>query len=304
MSTKSQTSFTVKYDGPALKDHSMSAIDLGPALYALGTLCQEATRVVAGEEAKVDVQVKATGEGSFEIDFMFLIEHAVAATPLLMEAGPPTSKDILALISGLLNFSKWKQGRSITKQEKDLKDGTKVVVSGDNNTTFVNNGVINLNGNFYVRTAEREAVQPLLVDGVEKFFMRDDEGQQLVEVMEEEVADGYFDVVPEEVGLPNNLVPPQVLPAFLSLLSPVFRPGRKWEFYYGRQKIFVLILDEKFNDRVFGKGERFGVGDGFMVDLRITQNWLPNGNVRNDYEIVEVKETRPGPKPQELPLTP
>ena len=308
MSTKSQTNFTVKYDGPALKDHSMSAVDLGPALYALGSLCQESTRALTGEETKVDVQVKAIGKGSFEIDLMFLLDHAIAATPLLMEAGHPTAKDILAFISELLHFSKRKEGKPIVEQKKISNktggDDYEVALAGDENMLIVNKGVMILNGNYYVRNAEKGCMDPLLLKGVDKFSMRDDKDQPLVEVTEEEVTDGYFDVIPEEVGLSSNLTPPHVLPAFLSLLSPVFRPGRKWQFYYGSQKIFALILDKKFNDRVFGKGERFGVGDGFMVDLRITQNWLPNGNVRNDYEIVEVKDTRPGPKPQELPLTP
>ena len=47
-------------------------------------------------------------------------------------------------------------------------------------------------------------------------------------------------------------------------------------------------------------GERFGVGDRFRVRLCLSQVLLPNGKIRNDYEIIKVIETTEGPKQLDL----
>ena len=56
-------------------------------------------------------------------------------------------------------------------------------------------------------------------------------------------------------------------------------------------------------NRVFVSGERFGVGDIFRVRLCLTQVLLPNGKIRNDYEITKVIETTEGPKQLDLGVT-
>ena len=64
----SAASFTLKYDGPALAQGSMSTRDLGPALQAIGDLFDRASVLVHLEDVDVDVQVTATLQGSFEVE--------------------------------------------------------------------------------------------------------------------------------------------------------------------------------------------------------------------------------------------
>ena len=310
---RSEAKFAIKYDGPALENHTMNAKDLGPALLAISSLCQEANRVLTGENAEVEVQVKAAGEGSFEIGFE-LVQYVTAVAPLLLEKGRPTANDILELlglsthpgVSGLLGFLKWKKGRPIEKEESFSDDHGKklsrVSTRGRDNTTIVNQGVINMFHDLLVRKAQRQLLAPLEADGITKFYIRDNKGQTSSEVDENEVVEGYFDVTPDEVGLTDKLSLPQEIEAFLILRAPVFKAEKKWQFVYGNQTIFALILDEKFNDKVFNKGERFGVSDRFLVKLCITQSLLPSGNIHNDYQITKVIKTIQGPNQQELPL--
>ena len=64
--------FAIAYDGPALEDHTMDVQTLGPALLAVGDMCREANRVMNGQEvADINVRVKATAAGCFDILFEF-----------------------------------------------------------------------------------------------------------------------------------------------------------------------------------------------------------------------------------------
>jgi hypothetical protein len=65
----SRASFTIAYDGPALRDGAMDVRDLAPALLAVGQLFDAANTVLNQNEARVNVNVTATGDGSFEIFF-------------------------------------------------------------------------------------------------------------------------------------------------------------------------------------------------------------------------------------------
>ena len=53
------TNILLKYDGPALANHSMDVSDLAPALMAFGTMCKEANNVLNHKRASVKVLVKA-----------------------------------------------------------------------------------------------------------------------------------------------------------------------------------------------------------------------------------------------------
>jgi hypothetical protein len=65
----SRASFNIAYDGAALRNGSMDVRDLAPALLAIGQLFDAANSALNHEEARVRVNVTATGAGSFEISF-------------------------------------------------------------------------------------------------------------------------------------------------------------------------------------------------------------------------------------------
>ena len=64
-----QAQFDIVYDGPAVADGSMNVRDLGPAMMAVGAAFESANRVANGDRATINVNVRATSQGSFEILF-------------------------------------------------------------------------------------------------------------------------------------------------------------------------------------------------------------------------------------------
>ena len=304
-----------KYDGPALATHTINARDLGTALLAISDLCQGANRVLTGEDAKVEVRVEVTGEGCYEIVFK-LIQYVEAVAPLFLEAGRLTAKEILELLGlyaspsvvGLLNFSKWRKGRPIIKEEtvisrNDSGDiNVQVTVLGDNNkidSIIIDKRVNHLDHDYPVREAQKDLLSPLRANVITNFSSRGEDNPVPVEVTDSEVAEGYFKT--EEFDLTETPVPD--IETSLTLRAPVFKRGAKWQFLFEGQFIYALILDEKFNDKVFEKGERFGADNRFRVKLRIKQSLSNKGKIQNNYEIIEVIEEILGPESPELPLS-
>ena len=310
---ESRAQFEIVYDGPALADHRMDVRDLGPALLAIGDLCQAVNRAISGEkDANLHVKVNATSKGSFEIELELLQQVTFLGS---LFGGQLTASDLVELIRDLLQFLKEKKGRRIDheveKTEDEVRESkraastaemavpdyqNKTVIVGDGNQITIDQPTYIVAADAASRAALRDLVDP--VDdqrGINRFRMKAKNGRADTEITSEEVRAGYFDVVPSEVGLADQPIPPQTIQAMLTLRAPVFDRYKKWQFFYGRPTIFVTILDEQFTKRVFENGERFGVGDRFRVKLRITQNLLADGKLRNDYEIVEVSEVVPRP---------
>ena len=307
----SKAEFSIAYDGPALANHTMDVHALGPALLAIGDMCREAHRVINGKDgAEVKVHVKATSEGCFNI-VLELVQAYKMVADLVRDQEVSTAKDIVEWLglgalpaTGLFAYIKWKRARKLVAQEP-VRDGGKgttynITVEGEGNTVIVIPGQVQqLASDPRVRAAQRRTLSPLNDDGIEEFQVR--QGRKTVfTVSKEELRKGYFDISQEDVGQEETINEPQTYEAILLLRSPVFEQDKKWQFYYGEQRISATLLDTDFVKRVFMSGERFGVGDRFRVRLCLSQVLLPNGKIRNDYEIIKVIETTEGPKQLDL----
>ena len=303
--------FAIAYDGPALEDHTMDVQSLGPALLAIGDMCREAHRVINGQNvAEVHVHVKATGDGCFSIIFE-LSQLLDQVSSLVDDDNIATAKEILKWLGiggtagggtagGLLGYLKWKRGRKIAKQQITT-DGQgnpvyNITVEGDHSSvTVISEPVYKLSQDPRVRAAQRRTLSPLSHEGVNEFQVRQGR-KSVLSIGKDEVKRGYFDLSPDEFTGEEPIGEPQVIEVVLLLRAPVFVQDAKWQFYYGQQRISAILGDPEFVKRVFVAGDRFGVGDRFRVRLNLSQSLLQNGTIRNDYEILKVLETTPGPK--------
>ena len=205
---------------------------------------------------------------------------------------------------GLLAFLKWRRGRKIVKQESEVDgDGNAVyniTVEGDHdNVIVISEPVYRLSQDFRVRASQRRTLSPLGNDGVNEFQVRQG-NSPVISIGKDELDKGYFDLLSCDIGGEETIGEPQMFDAVLLLRSAVFVEDKKWQFYYGDDMISASLSDPEFVRRVFVAGDRFGVGDRFRVRLCLSQIFLPNGKIRNDYEIVRVIETTPGPKQPDL----
>ena len=303
----SKAEFAIAYDGRALENSTMDVQSLGPALLAIGDMCREAHRSINGDDgAKINVHVKATSEGSFDIAFE-LLQSYLTTHDLFGEHTSTAGKIAMALgligsgTAGLLKVLKWKKGRKIVnkKKIKSTKSGNtkyEITVEGDsNNVIIISDDVNSLLSSAKVRAAQRRMLAPLSEDGIDKFHVQQG-GKPTFSVKKSDLKRGYFDLDADEVDEEGRISEPQTLDAWLTLRSPVFERDKKWQFVFGDQIITATLKDEKFIRRVFEDGDRFGVGDNFRVRLILAQILQKNGKFRLEYEIDEILETKKGPE--------
>ncbi len=308
----SHATFQIAYDGPAMAAHSMDVQQLGPALLSVGDLCREASRVINGEDAaKINVKVRANFEEKcFDIIFD-LIQLYREVTGLIKTEEAADAKELLEWIGlvagatgvdGLLGFLKWKRGRRIKSVRPNITSGKEttynITIEGDGNTVEISSEVYNLFRSPRVRAAQRGVVEPLKEEGIDVVEVRQN-GKTITRLTKEEYEAGSFDIIEAEVSQEERLEP-QIFKAILIIRSPVFVEDSKWQFWLGETRISASLADPKFTDRVFARGERFGVGDRLRVKLSLTQVLTVKGNYRNDYEILDVIEIVRGPKQLDL----
>jgi hypothetical protein len=285
-----ETSFDVRYDGPALATGRMPVRELAPALLALGDLFAEASAEVYPERVPVGLDIKATDEGSFivllilratwdEIKDLFSSDAAAALVNLKELV---IGADAAGL--SLFGFLKWLRGRRVTQQVA-IADGMVRVTLDDGDAVEVRSHVLAMHGNVRVRRQLRQVVEPLRRDGIDVLEFREDK--------EVTVSIGATEV--DVFALPDDEPVPvgdseQTL--VLMIASVAFTEGNKWRFSDGVTTFHATIDDEAFLTRVDDGTEAFRKGDMLRCRVRTIQSVGAEG-LRADRHVLQVLEHIP-----------
>jgi len=290
--------FSVRYDGPALSNHTMDVRELAPALLALAHLVEEANKVALPDAAEVRLSVEGNFKsGSFGIDLVAIQSVAEQVISLLAGHGVTATANLITLLNalgflrgnetcvGLIALIKRLRGR---KPATIRQEGDRVLITCNDTQTTETIEVDLLTGKLYqsrvVRQNLEKSLKPLAREGVD-FFAVGQDGQAHTVVTAQELE--MFTAAAEDEETVSDDVSRNVL---LQIESTVFKEGNKWRFSDGGLAFHAEIADEAFLAKV-NAGERFGKLDVLRVDLQRIQSITDSG-LKIRHVITRVHEHR------------
>lgn len=286
--TKAESEFKLKFDG---RLNEVNANTLGYSLINMATLVSEATREI-DTVARVEIKVKATAPGSFEV-FLALHSTLDGVFQLLGPEGvakaSAASLGIIKIVSEALKLRKLLKGEPPTKTvpngdeyEIHATDNAKVIVDRRTYNLYFNHPEANdALSNIFKALNEDQSV--------ERFEMSDSANEPLFESNRED-----FGQMALSTSVPQPDKRDFIENTSVVVIKPSFKRNLTWNVLYRGMPISVKVRDERFLDRV-QRGEKFARGDTLVVALRIEQRLDKHLRVyiNKKYEIVEVAQHVP-----------
>lgn len=298
----------IRIAGSAIENGQIDVNDLAPALLAIGELIQAANTEINGDKSKMSVKVRATAEGSFEVDLVLwqsmmdslvsLFEFSKANSDgiaaandlvdLLFKAATPVVAGLTALSGGLLALFKFLKGRKPDSTE--IKEDGSVSIQINNEVFITNQHTIKLAQSIVVREKAKKAVDVLSKEGIDTFEAISGNGESTLTVTKEDQAS--FDYQPTEN---EDVVTDEVRTMALHIVSLSFKETNKWRVSNGADTFYVTIEDEEFINRINAGVASFAKNDCIICDVREKQLHGHQG-LRLERVIIKVKEHRTAPR--------
>lgn len=281
------THFKVGFDGPLLRAHEMDVRLFAPSLTALADLFEEAAKLSSNGKGSAQINVRGNIKaGSIEVDLAIQVGLLSALKDLL--AGDSVTavlnaKELLVLIFGGVGGVIWliKKLRGQTpKVVSNNENGITIQLDGSN--VLIDQRVILLYQNIYVRQAIYEMLKPLDEEGIDSFSAS--ENEEMVEMVNKSERAYFAPPIIEDVQILEN----ERTQAF-SIVSLSFKEDNKWRLSDGSNTLSVEIRDTDFlktvqqNEAVFAKGD-------VLVCALTTRQWRTMEGVKTEYTVNKVIE--------------
>jgi hypothetical protein len=196
-----KASFTVVYDGFALREHAIDVRDLAPALLSFGQLFDEANKVLNGDKSSIKLCVKAYEVGSFGV-YLELTQSLLSQVSSFLNSDPVVSiinlKELIIGVGaggiGIFAFIKKTKGKTLNNIT-DLKNGLVKIEIG-NEAFEIPKELLKLYQDSRIRLATEAILKPLKTEGIETFQIKDE--NNILETITKDEQE-YF-AAPEEPG--------------------------------------------------------------------------------------------------------
>ena len=292
----------LRFHGPAVDDHSMDVVHLGPALFAVGELCKLANRKFNEDQANVRVLARADQETHcFEVTLevfqsLFASVQALIAKPTVRD-----TKEILEWLGligglsgvGLLGLLAFLKGRSAktTIVSQEGENNIQVTIEGDGATVTVNPRVWALAQDRDVRQRAADVVKPLSEDGYESIDV--EETPERVQTIRKDDAFAIMACAGAAYDEESILNEPQEFTAWITVYGPVYDPSApRWRFKFGERVEYMDISETTIAKDAIERGGAL-LSDAYRARIVLVQSLTSSGTIRNRYSIVSVEEFRP-----------
>lgn len=305
----SKIGLQLKFDGPALKGHSMDAAELATSLLSLSNLIKESNTVLNDGKATVKVLINADIKANcVTIDLSVVFTLAQQLHSFIENAQIKDAKELLDLL-GLLGFptagaacyglfqflaAKGKKQVESAVQILDQSGDNHIQVKfvGDNNTIIVSPQVYKLAKDKRVVDNAKAVLAPLSKNkGVESATFIHGKRKNVIDINEaRRIRESTIDEEQERL---------QYIEGHIIVYAPILEADAKsWKFLYNGNVETIDISETSIASETIARGSVL-VGDTYKVKLGITEKKTENG-YKNTFKVVEVLNYIPGDEQQRL----
>jgi hypothetical protein len=258
----SDVQLVLRFVGAATEDHLIDVKDLAPAILHLAEAV-ERTAQITDPGVRVRLNVRATGEGSFIVEFVLSAWGAVVSF-----FTSPTGATLSAITGVLLGAISLVQGKSChggapktIVDEGCLPDEVKITYP-DGFIVVTSKKALRVASDSRAIQAMRAMLQPL-----------DNEQLDTLEFSHKDVTVNIetSDVTAFDLTLSEDSIVEETdiqLGVLLQATDVSFRDRGKWRVSDGQSSFFVAVEDEGFLARIDEGVERFGKNDLIRVNIR------------------------------------
>ena len=299
----SNANLHLRFDGPELREHEMDVMLLAPALFAFGEMCQEANRILNGDEVKMKVKLNADVKANCVTIQLLIAQSSLAEyvkSLLGSQDGLTTAKEILAWIGviekpigqgwTLLKFLLWKKDKKKVTEVQHTRDGniTNITINGDGNIIALPEQIAKLAQSAKVVESLKGVASPVSTkNGITDATFIHDKKEQLK--IDTELAKQLRGVHAQQEGSE-----PQPITAHIVIYAPILDPTAKvWKFKLNKRVEKIDISETTIAADALERGS-IRVGDRYRVNLEVIERQTPTGNFKFDYKVKEVLSFKEG----------
>ena len=279
----------IVFDG---QTHQIDANTLINVLIHYQTVISASNKELSGGSKSVELKVNALEKGSFIVDVSVIesIKGLFSANTMEYLAS------LSAVVGGVYAAYKCLKG----KPAKSASEKESIIIKGnDNQTTIINNSIINVYNQPAVRESISKAIETSSEDANVEGVTFDSGSPEPTTFERESFKDYIYNDFDEELSIPEEKI--EIVDAMLTIIALNFESGSRWQFLYNGFKIQMIVKDDALMAQI-NEGARFGKGDAIRVKLRIIKRYNPvfNAYENKSYRIVEFKEHIIAPTAQSL----
>ena len=274
---------TLRFTGEATEDHLIDAKDLAPAILHLAETVERTGQIVA-PDIKVKLNVRATKDGSFLVEFLVTAWDKMVTFFISPPGEVATSiTTIIGTLLTVIGLVKKKAEHGGNPTVVSLDDSQVEVTYPDGTKLTTHRRNIKVADDPIAAASLRAMLDPLQTDGID--------GVELASG-HDKVAVSSGEVTAFGTGLEENadIIQIERMPGvYLQATTVSFAEHGKWRLTDGQSSPFyVTVEDQGFLDRIDTDQERFGKNDIFVADVRKEFRFDKNKRLKADTFIERV----------------
>lgn len=280
-----EESFTLRFTGEAVEEHSMDVRLLAPALISAANMMTTAHDVLRPTDPAPKIEIRATAPGSFVVDLLATASGGFTTTIIDYLSGREANAtaNSLAYIGaalGAMTFIVKKRGRKIQKETLEEENQVRIIFT-DETVVIVPQEAKTLANNQDFRTHARELASSVENEGLDSLEISSDLADTIllkpgdVSAFSEQILD--FDAEERE--------------GIFQIKSLTLEGNYRWRLSEGAGRTFTAPLQDKdFQQRITLGTERFGKGDLLRARVLETKHLDEDGKLHTDTVIIKVLE--------------